>query len=138
MTLHRISIVMVAVIIACVVLGDAEAAMEKESGDNGVPMPVIPTGQGDNCVDDTQFMRRNHMTMLRHQRDETMRQGIRGKQYSLKECVACHAVMGPDAMPVTVSSPKHFCRSCHDYAAVNIDCFQCHASRPGPSVAAIE
>jgi hypothetical protein len=31
---------------------------------------------------------------------------------------------------VTVSSPQHFCRSCHDYAAVKVDCFECHASRP--------
>ncbi len=121
MALRRISIVMVAVIMAWPGLLEAEAEMEK-GGYNGVPLPVIARGQGDNCVGDTQFMRRNHMTMLRHQRDETMRQGIRGKQYSLRECVACHAVMGPDAMPVTVASPKHFCRSCHDYAAVKIDC----------------
>lgn len=134
MTLRRISIVLVAVVMAWAGLDQTEAAMEKESGDIGVPLPVIPRGQGDNCVADTQFMRRNHMTVLRHQRDETMREGIRGKQYSLKECVACHAVMGPDAMPVTVDSPKHFCRSCHDYAAVNIDCFTCHASRPEPGI----
>jgi len=137
-TLRRISIVMVAVVVACAGLNAAQAAMEKEGGDKGVPLPVIARGQGDSCVADTQLMRRNHMTMLRHQRDETMRDGIRGKQYSLKECVACHAVMGPDAMPVTVASPEHFCRSCHDYAAVNIDCFGCHASRPEPSVAVIE
>ncbi len=137
MTLRCISIVLVAVVMAWAGLDKAEAEMEK-GGYNGVPLPVIARGQGDNCVADTQFMRRNHMTMLRHQRDETMREGIRGKQYSLRECVACHAVTGPDAIPVTVASPEHFCRSCHDYAAVNIDCFQCHASRPEPSVAAIE
>jgi hypothetical protein len=139
MILRRISIVMVAVaLVSLADVNEAKAAMEKESGDNSVLLPVIPRGQGESCVADTQFMRRNHMTMLRHQRDETMREGIRGNQYSLKECVACHAVMGPDAMPVTVASPEHFCRSCHDYAAVNIDCFGCHASRPGPSVAVIE
>jgi hypothetical protein len=137
-TRSRISIVMVAVLMAWAGPGEAQTAVEKENGNNGVPLPVIARGQGDSCVADTQFMRRNHMTMLRHQRDETMREGIRGKQYSLKECVACHAVMGPDAMPVTVASPEHFCRSCHDYAAVNIDCFGCHASRPEPTVAAIE
>ena len=138
MTLRHISIVMVAVLMAWAGPDKAQTEMEKEGGDKGVPLPVIARGQGDSCVADTQIMRRNHMTMLRHQRDETMREGIRGKQYSLKECVACHAVMGPDAMPVTVASPEHFCRSCHDYAAVNIDCFGCHASRPEPSVAAIE
>jgi predicted CXXCH cytochrome family protein len=103
-------------------------AMTVAAGD--VPQPDIPRGQGESCVEDTDFMRRNHMTLLKHQRDETVLKGVRTKQHSLKECVSCHAVHGPDAMPVTVSSPKHFCRSCHDYAAVTIDCFQCHASRP--------
>jgi hypothetical protein len=135
MALRRNSIAMAAVVLISSLftltgLDKAVAATEKEGMDRGVPVPAIPRGQGDSCVEDTDFMRRNHMTMLRHQRDETMREGIRGNQYSLRDCVACHAVMGPDAMPVTVASPQHFCRSCHDYAAVNIDCFQCHASRP--------
>jgi hypothetical protein len=139
MNLRRISIVMVAVaLVSLAGVFEAKAVMENENGNNRVLLPVIPRGQGENCVADTQFMRRNHMTMLRHQRDETMREGIRGNQYSLRECVTCHAVMGPDAMPVSVASPQHFCRSCHDYAAVNIDCFQCHTSRPEPNVAAIE
>jgi predicted CXXCH cytochrome family protein len=97
---------------------------------SGVPQPDIPRGQGESCVADTDFMRRNHMTLLKHQRDDTVLEGVRSKQYSLKECISCHAVSGSDAMPVTISSPEHFCRSCHDYAAVKIDCFQCHASRP--------
>jgi predicted CXXCH cytochrome family protein len=106
-----------------------------EPGAGGIPVPVIPRGQGEACVADTAFMRRNHMSLLRHQRDETMRQGIRGNPYSLEACIACHAVAGPDAQPLTVDSPQHFCRSCHDYAAVSIDCFQCHASRPETAVA---
>jgi cytochrome c553 len=109
----------------------ASATEQAPAANNGrVPMPVIPLGKGDQCVEDTEFMRRNHMNLLMHQRDETMHEGIREKQHSLKECISCHAVQGEDAVPVTVSSPQHFCRSCHDYAAVKIDCFQCHASRP--------
>jgi hypothetical protein len=135
MVLSRISIVMVAVAMGLLLFFPVTACAgldetENERGDIGVPLPFISRGQGDNCVDDTEFMRRNHMTMLRHQRDQTIREGIRGRQYSLKQCVDCHAVSGPDAMPVTIASPNHFCRSCHDYAAVKIDCFQCHASRP--------
>lgn len=94
-------------------------------------LPVIPAGQGDSCVEDTDFMRRNHMELLEHQRDETMLKGVRTKQHSLQGCLSCHVVYGADAVPVTAASPDHFCRSCHDYAAVSIDCFQCHASRPG-------
>ena len=95
-----------------------------------MPYPAIAEGQGDACVADTDFMRRNHMDLLKHQRDETMQDGVRGNPYSLRECLDCHVVMGADAMPVTASDPQHFCRSCHDYAAVSIDCFGCHASRP--------
>jgi [DsrC]-trisulfide reductase subunit J len=128
MSLRRYAIAAGAVAFASVfVLTDA-------SGD--VPYPDIARGQGESCVADTDFMRRNHMSLLMHQRDDTMRKGIRSKQYSLKECLACHAVAGPDAIPVTVEDPKHFCRSCHDYAAVKIDCFQCHASRPEQTVVA--
>jgi predicted CXXCH cytochrome family protein len=131
---RRISIAMVAVAVLSLA-GAERAAGVTEPGPGGVPLPVIPKGQGEACVADTEFMRRNHMTMLKHQRDETMRQGIRGNPYSLGECVACHAVAGPDGVPLTVSSPQHFCRNCHDYAAVSIDCFQCHASRPEPGLA---
>ena len=95
-----------------------------------VPYPDIPKGQGEFCVEDTDFMRRNHMNVLLHQRDDTMLKGIRSTQHSLKECIGCHAVTGQDSIPVTADHPEHFCRSCHDYVAVKIDCFQCHASRP--------
>jgi len=106
----------------------ATAAETRQSG--RVPVPATPQGKGDSCVADTDFMRRNHMTMLDHQRDDTVHEGIRTKQFSLKECIECHAVNGADGVPVTVEDPKHFCRACHDYAAVSVDCFQCHASRP--------
>ena len=98
--------------------------------------PVPQKGKGDACVADTDFMRRNHMTVLNHQRDDTVHDGIRTKQFSLKECIACHAVPGEDARPVSIESPKHFCRTCHDYAAVKVDCFECHASRPESDKAA--
>ncbi len=102
----------------------------------GVPLPMPPKGKGDKCVADTDYMRRYHMTMLKHQRDGTMHEGIRTKQYSLKECVTCHAVPGTSGRAVTYKDEKHFCRTCHDYAAVTIDCFGCHASRPGEKAAA--
>ena len=57
-----------------------------------------------------------------------MHRGVRTRQYSLVECINCHVSDAPDAP--RVSSEEHFCNSCHTYAAVNIDCFQCHADRP--------
>ena len=98
-------------------------------------LPVIPEAQErfsetQGCVEPVEEMRKNHMEYIMHQRDETMQDGVRSNPYSLRECLDCHVVIGADAMPVTARDPQHFCRSCHDYAAVNIDCFGCHASRP--------
>jgi [DsrC]-trisulfide reductase subunit J len=93
-----------------------------------VPKPA--RGRGEKCVADTAWMRRNHMTALMHHRDEAVHEGIRTKRFDLTGCIDCHAVKGADGKPVTFASPKHFCRTCHDYAAVSIDCFECHASRP--------
>ena len=101
-----------------------------EDGAGGTPMPVIPKAQGGHCVRDNAFMRRYHMTMLFQQRDATVHEGVRGGDFSLAGCVTCHAVPGADGKPVSYADPRHFCRSCHSYASVSIDCFECHASRP--------
>jgi hypothetical protein len=93
-------------------------------------LPKPPRGRGDKCVADTAWMRRYHMTALTHHSHETVHEGIRTKRFDLTGCIDCHAVKGADGKPVTFASPKHFCRTCHDYAAVSIACFECHASRP--------
>jgi hypothetical protein len=99
-----------------------------------VPKPVIQKAKGDKCVEDTDYMRRNHMKVLNHHRDRTVHEGIRTKQHSLKNCINCHAT--PDASGrETVLGKDHFCQSCHSYAAVTIDCFECHSSKPGGDVA---
>jgi [DsrC]-trisulfide reductase subunit J len=98
--------------------------------------PKPAHGKGEKCVADTDWMRRNHMTALLHHRDQTVHEGIRTKRFDLTGCIDCHAVKGADGKPVTFASPKHFCRTCHDYAAVQIDCFECHASRPDAKAAA--
>ncbi len=93
--------------------------------------PVIPKGKGEQCVAETDYMRRFHMTELTHQRDETMQRGVRTKRFSLNECVTCHATTDSAGRPVSINAPGQFCASCHEYAAVTIDCFQCHAAKPG-------
>ena len=130
MHLRRSCIILLAVLLTGMGVPGGVVYAQVDNPAGNTLLPVIPPGRGDACVEDTDFMRRNHMELLKHQRDETMLKGVRSEQYSLKECLSCHAVYGPDAIPVTVASSKHFCRSCHDYAAVSIDCFQCHASRP--------
>ena len=93
--------------------------------------PNIPKGMGDQCVAETDFMRRNHMDLLKHDRDLTMYHGLREIDFSLKGCIDCHAVTDTKGEALTIKDERHFCRTCHDFAAVTVDCFQCHASRPG-------
>jgi hypothetical protein len=106
-----------------------------QSSAGDVPKPVIQKGEGDKCVEDTGYMRRNHMKVLNHHRDKTMHEGIRTKQHSLKGCINCHAT--PNAAgQKTVLGKDHFCQSCHSYAAVSVDCFQCHSSKPAGNASA--
>ncbi len=88
--------------------------------------PKLDIGKGGQCVDDPKFMRKNHMKMIVHQRDETMRQGIRGGKFSLAGCVDCHASKKDNSV---LGSNEHFCQGCHEFAAVKIDCFECHSSK---------
>lgn len=105
------------------------------SAGGNVPQPVIQKGTGEQCVEDTDYMRRNHMKVLNHHRDKTMHEGIRTKQHSLKGCIDCHAT--PNAAgQKTVLGKDHFCQSCHSYAAVSVDCFQCHSSKPAAKASA--
>jgi hypothetical protein len=55
------------------------------------PKPTVSIAQPGQCVAATELMRRDHMELLKHQRDRTMRAGVRTPQYSLNGCVECHA-----------------------------------------------
>lgn len=89
--------------------------------------PLVEKARGGQCVEEPAFMRRNHMKLLKHQRDDTMHGGDRTGKYSLKACVACHASQTTQSVS---AQQGNFCQSCHAYAAVKIDCFECHANKP--------
>jgi hypothetical protein len=96
-----------------------------------VAKPSISVDRSTQCIDSPEVMRRTHMDMLRHQRDRTVRQGIRGEKVSLNGCIDCHAGPGAGAAAGSaVGSPQAFCETCHRYAAVKLDCFECHQPRP--------
>ena len=122
-----IRLVRLLAVLAALMLAPALAGAQQAGR---TPLPDVPRAAGGQCVAEKDFMRKNHMKLLTHQRDDTVHDGLRPADRSLKACIACHAVQGADGKAITVSDPKHFCRSCHDYAAVKVDCFECHASRP--------
>lgn len=99
------------------------------------PVPSIaPAKPGSECVAPPAQMRREHPDMLKHQRDETVHGGIRGAKASLKACVACHASVQTQSVALASGD---FCISCHSYAAVKVDCFECHASQPKAAMGAL-
>jgi hypothetical protein len=100
------------------------------AAESRTPLPTIVHGKGDKCVQPNEIMRRDHMEFLLHHRDQTMHEGIRTKRYSLTGCIDCHAVKNKQGEYVPVNAPGQFCSSCHSYAAVSVDCFQCHATTP--------
>jgi hypothetical protein len=94
---------------------------------NGNSKAAVEGGQ---CVRPTPWMRRNHMNLIKHDRDVTVHQGVRTVDGSLAQCVACHAnrADGGDYLPV--NSTQQFCAACHQFTGTTLDCFACHATVP--------
>ena len=82
------------------------------------------------CVAPVDEMRRNHMDMIQHQRDITVRQGVRDTDDSLHGCIDCHANQDDAGKFVPVNQQGQFCAGCHQYVAASLDCFSCHATVP--------
>lgn len=93
-----------------------------------VPKPEIPEAvKGTKCVEPIEVMRHRHFDFLLRHRDKTVHQGIRTQKFSLRHCLQCHASAEPTAQR---EEKGHFCKNCHQYAGVRIDCFECHATHP--------
>ena len=95
----------------------------------------VPPPKGNQCVEETEWMRINHFETLLHQRDETVEKGIRTTKHSLKNCIDCHITANEQGEYARYSDKEqHFCAGCHVKAAVSIDCFHCHSDRPESAV----
>jgi hypothetical protein len=115
-------VILFAALMVWAITGDSAYAQQ-----SSVPLPNLAKAfKGKQCVAPVDVMRREHMDFLDHQRDETMREGIRGNKYSLQQCINCHATADPEIQGGEVRTLEPFCAECHDYAAVTIDCFACH------------
>lgn len=93
------------------------------------PAVALPAGPGmDTCIEDTIWMRANHMGLLIDWRDRALRESKRvyvagdGRQWetSLQNtCMSCHA------------NKAEFCDKCHDTNSVNPYCWDCHVIPQG-------
>jgi hypothetical protein len=115
---------LIALLVALCLSASAGAAVNSQV--HGLGMPELDIGKGGQCVKDPQWMRTNHMHLLKHQRDEAVRKGIRDEKISLKNCIECHASTQDDSV---IGRNDSFCVGCHRYEAVNIDCFECHSGK---------
>ncbi|HEW98257.1 MAG TPA: sulfur reduction protein DsrJ [Beggiatoa sp.] len=108
------------------------AAEPTSSGRVPIPKPPKakePFSAEQPCVEPIDDIRRNHGHYLKHHRDDTVHSGVRTTKHSLEACINCHVTKDAAGNYPSIKTGEHFCRSCHIYAAVTIDCFQCHASR---------
>ncbi len=112
---------------AVLVAGSAAAVVAAAAG------PALESARSGPCVEDPKVMRRSHMDFMKHDRDDTVRKGMRGIKHSLAACVDCHASKSDGRV---LGSDRHFCQGCHAYAAVKVDCFDCHASTARPAATA--
>lgn len=118
-----------------VVLAALLAAASAQAGSTRVDLPSWPLARArvsetQGCVEPTELMRKNHMRFLLQQRDLTVHRGIRTERHSLTGCIDCHAGADASGNPVAIDAPGQFCQSCHAYAGVKMDCFECHAPVP--------
>ena len=97
-------------------------------------LPKIPAAKGDQCVEPTEVMRRQHMDFIMHQRDLTVHDGIRTEKHRFVNCIDCHVRPNKTGDYPRHTSNEHFCTTCHQFASVSIDCFQCHADRPPEAI----
>ncbi len=99
-----------------------------------IPPPKGKYSEETICVEPVDIMRKQHFEFILDHRDKTVVQGIRTKQYSLIGCIDCHITPNAQGEYARYSEETHFCASCHQFTAVNIDCFQCHADRPEEAI----
>lgn len=91
--------------------------------------PEIQKADGE-CEVDTPAIRRDHNKLLLDKRDQTVKFGVRTPDFSLKECVACHAAKDETGKFVPITDKGQFCAVCHQRVATKPDCFACHRTTP--------
>jgi hypothetical protein len=85
--------------------------------------PAIHLLSDPSCVESASYMRAEHMRLLAEWRDQAVREGrseyvnSAGAIFALsleESCLQCH------------SNRAEFCDACHNYAAVEPYCWECH------------
>lgn len=99
------------------------ALSQPERPEVSLDTPEINALEVKKCIEDTEYMRAHHMTLLDDWRTSVVREGDRiyvatdGQEYPKciqQTCLHCH------------SNKEEFCDACHTFAAVEPNCWDCH------------
>ncbi|RDB61508.1 menaquinol oxidoreductase [Gordonibacter sp. 28C] len=120
-------IVAFAVVFCAVVLmpfwANAFGASASSGPEVSTDTPAINQMDEKQCVAETEYMKGSHMQLLDQWRTDVVRNGSReytsdsGQVYEKSldgTCLGCH------------SNKEEFCDACHDYAGVDLYCWDCH------------
>ncbi|MFH1896778.1 MAG: hypothetical protein ABH886_00815 [Candidatus Desantisbacteria bacterium] len=102
------------VLIFGVVLSSPFVVNAIRGGNKGVPKLDLVLPSSGKCIKDKEYMRTSHMDLLKKARVKAVRDGVRIKDYSLKNCQTCH------------QKRDEFCDRCHNFVGVKPECFECH------------
>lgn len=95
----------------------------KEKPEVSIDTPQIRALEVKKCIEDTEYMRANHMELLLDWRTQVVRGENKiyvaedGQEYLMcieETCLECH------------SNKEEFCDVCHEYAGVEPNCWECH------------
>ena len=96
-------------------------------GEATQPELEYPVGESQ-CIEDTDYMRANHMDILNQWRNSVIRDGVTeytassGERFTMSltgTCMSCH------------DNRDTFCTACHDYSNVTPKCWSCHVEPRG-------
>ncbi len=99
------------------------AGQQVESPEISLDTPEIQALEVKECIEDTEYMRANHMKLLSDWRTSVVRDGDRiyvasdGQEYQKciqTTCLHCH------------SNREEFCNACHSFAGIEPNCWDCH------------
>lgn len=96
------------------------------------PAPEIAEARDQPCVEEAETMRRDHPRILAQEKAAAVVDGRRTPERGLRGCVECHGDSEDTPVRLEPAEPQ-FCASCHQYAGVSNNCFECHSSRPDGS-----
>ena len=97
------------------------------SGDaDEMPVLVIPSEAGDECVEDVDYMRAKHMDLLNTWRDDVVRGADREHESEEYPGVIYDKSLTDTCLEQCHTNKSEFCDQCHGYVNVEPGCWECH------------